>query len=330
MNKLPIWLAVSALLLIVGVILYALLGFNHAVEKPQQKNFDVRYGVVAELNEQEDDIQEVCDTAFKAVGISYDSYVTVQEVDGNPASATGDKVLRFVFSASVEDAKLDAAKTLVENALSAATFDGIMPFVSFHTLENKTFGDMAWRGAIALAVGAICALVYVGFRFGWASALTGLTLSLHDALVTAAIFAITRIPVFNFGPLLFASIAMVFSVILWLVRAIKLREINKAEETANLSAKEAVALSCKECKWWNVVLLVALSAVLVVFAVIATAGMRVYLFPALFAVAVVAYSAFLLGPAINVPVKAFFDKFNRSKKPRYFGKKKAEKTEENN
>ena len=51
-NKLlPIWAAISAVLIIGGIVLMALLGFNTALDQPEHKTFDVYYNVVVDLNE---------------------------------------------------------------------------------------------------------------------------------------------------------------------------------------------------------------------------------------------------------------------------------------
>ena len=56
MNKrcklLPVWLAVSAVILIAGIVLFALLGFNTSLDRPAYKTVDVSYNVVVELSEE--------------------------------------------------------------------------------------------------------------------------------------------------------------------------------------------------------------------------------------------------------------------------------------
>ena len=45
-NKLlPIWAAISAVLIIAGIVLMALLGFNTALDQPEHKTFDVYYNL---------------------------------------------------------------------------------------------------------------------------------------------------------------------------------------------------------------------------------------------------------------------------------------------
>ena len=46
----PIFVAVSAVVILAGVILYALFGFNVSAEKPEYKTFEVQYNVVVGLS----------------------------------------------------------------------------------------------------------------------------------------------------------------------------------------------------------------------------------------------------------------------------------------
>lgn len=57
----PLFTAVSAVIILAGIILYALLGFNTATEKPEYKTFEVQYSVNAVLKEKEEEIQKVCE-----------------------------------------------------------------------------------------------------------------------------------------------------------------------------------------------------------------------------------------------------------------------------
>ncbi len=42
LKLLPVYCAISAVIIIAGIILYALLGFNYGLEKPAYKTFEVR------------------------------------------------------------------------------------------------------------------------------------------------------------------------------------------------------------------------------------------------------------------------------------------------
>ena len=60
MNKrsklLYVWVAVSAAILIAGIVLFALFGFNTSLDRPAGKTVDVSYNVVVELSEENKNI----------------------------------------------------------------------------------------------------------------------------------------------------------------------------------------------------------------------------------------------------------------------------------
>ena len=318
----PLFVAVSAVVILAGIILYALLGFNVSAEKPQYKTFEVQYNVVVEINKKEEDVKKACRDAFTANGLTYDSENVFEEVEGSS------KRLVYELKASASDEALAKAKTAVEEN---PVFNGlsIEKTVTVNTVKGETFREAAWRAAVAIAVGAVVVLVYMGFRFGWASALSGLVGMVNSTFFTLGIFAITRIPVFALAPLLYAAIAAISFVLLWLLHCMKMRDNFKDPEFARLDAHEAVASSLKTSDKFVYFTAGALGIAVVLVGAIATAGVRLLALPAIVAVAVGLYSASLLAPSVHVYCKRAIDKIKKNKTPKYSGKKKAkEQTEE--
>lgn len=327
---LPIWIAISAVLLIAGIVLVAVLGFNHSVERPQSKSFEVEYDVVVEVTENAaDTLKDICDDALAKNGIDVLDFQSTKTVNLNNATQTGGGKLVYSVSGAVSAAKLESAKAAVEGSLDKLP-EAAQLYVSYHTATDQTFYEAAWRGAIAIAVGAIVALIYVGVRFGIGAALTGLTVCAHDVLVTLAIFAITRIPVYYFAPMLIGAVAAVSSLAAWLVQCMKMRTNFKDPAYAALSAEDAVEASSNTARKTILLLAACLGAVLVVLGIAlavsgAAIGAILLPFTLLVPVAVSLYSSLLFGPALHVHVKARFDKLNFKRKKRYVGKEKTER-----
>ena len=196
LNLLPVWAAISAVIIIAGIVLMALLGFNDSLDRPESKNFDVYYNVVVDLSEERKaTLEGYCEDAFAAQGIAYEEKTTLSgqtdPVSQNQSSFTGtgnDFVLRYTFSADVSDEALAAAKAAVEaniggNQEFSPDYNGAETSVSYYTLELQAMNESVWRGAIAVAVGAIVALIYVAIRFGMGCALTGLVACVNDAFL---------------------------------------------------------------------------------------------------------------------------------------------------
>ena len=332
----PLFVAVSAVVIIAGIILYALLGFNASAEKPSYKIFTVHYNVVAELNNKEEEIQDLCESVFEENGLTFKSKSVRSEVAGSTTLETGNKSLIYEFSASASDQALAAAEEAIEK-LVLTNDEGekldIEQHAEFHFVKGETFYEAGWRAAVAIAVGAFVVLVYIGVRFGVASALSGLVGVVNSSFFTLGIFAIARIPVFAVGPLLYAAIAAISFIILWLLHCIKMRDNFKDPEFGKYQADEAVALSLTASDkfvYWTaggIALLIALLG-----AITASSSIALLVLPALLAVCSSLYSAALLSPSFHVYCKRAFDKFKKSKVRVYSGKKKAKevKTEEEN
>lgn len=315
---LPVWLAVSAVVIIAGVILMALLGFNTAADRAEQSRFEVRYGVtIVADTAKEEKLKAICEEAFTENGISYCDFQKADGMDRDEDTS----VLIYTFTGEVSEEVQAAVKSAFDQKRNED--EGLKYILriygDWHTENLTSDYDGAWRGAIA--VGVVVALVYAAFRFGIGCALTGLVLSLHDALFVLSVLAIARIPVYGSSILLYAALAALLSLILWLVQCMKLRDAVKNAQNP-LSAEDAVTEGYLGA--WKLILISAavFAGVLLLFGLVATAGVRVIVLPMLLCVAASLYSSLLLGPSLHVHVKRVFDKASRKGKKKYVGKQK--------
>ncbi len=328
MNKLlALWVAISAVVIVAGIVLFALMGFNNQADSPTYKTITVNYGVRVEISDREEELQTLCENVFQEEGLSYTEKKVEAELDGTYLSETGNLLLTYTFQSGVSADTLEETVVSIE-AKIAADFANMGIRVSAHTLENQPFSEYAWRAAVAIAVGVVVALIYVGIRFGVGAALTGLTVCVHDVLFTLALFAITRIPVYASAPALIGGVAAFISLVLWLIQCMKLRENGKEEAFKALPAEEAVPASLQTA--WKTVVSVAgaFAAVILILGAVSASGVMLTVLPMLLAAAVPVYSSLLLAPALHVHVKAAFDRIKAKRKPRYVGKKKGEKVKE--
>ena len=255
LQLLPLWAAISAVIIIAGIVLMALLGFNTALDKPSAKTFDVYYNVVVDLSEGgEDKLKDLCEDAFAKAGISYEQAEVLEgqtapvSLNQSGFSSTGtDFLLRYTFAGDVSDEKLASAKAAAEAAIDGDEMflSPAETYVSFDTVTLQPMNEAMWRGAVGVAVAAVVALIYVAIRFGLGCALTGLVACVNDAFLTLAVLAVARIPVYAFAPMLYAAIAAVVSAVLWLIRCMKLRDAAKEPSAGALSAEESVAQVCR-------------------------------------------------------------------------------------
>ena len=101
----PLFVAVSAVIILAGIILYSLLGFNTAPENLRYKTFEVKYDVVAVINDKEEEIQTICEDVFTEKELSFKSK-EVRDTVSDSGLEKSEKHLIYVFSASTDDAAL--------------------------------------------------------------------------------------------------------------------------------------------------------------------------------------------------------------------------------
>ena len=145
----------------------------------------------------------------------------------------------------------------------------------------------------------------------------------NSVFFTLGFFAITRIPVFALAPLLYAAVAAISFMLLWLLHCMKMRDNFKNPEFARFDAGEAVAASLKTSDKFVCFTAGALGIAVALVGLVAAASVRLLVLPAIVAVAVSLYSASLLAPSVHVYCKRAFDKIKRNKSPKYSGKKKS-------
>ncbi len=328
LKLLPVWAAVSAALIIAGIVIFALFGFNYSAENPRTKSIAVDYNFAVTQAEREDELIAACEEVLNEQKLSYVKHAPVDKLEN--FTETGGKELKFTFADSVSREALDGACAALQAKLNEFKGnDQIMTVnVAVHEIQPETFGDAAWRGAIAVGVGAVVALVYLAVRFGIGSALTGLVACVNDVFVTLALLAVTRLPLYAASPLLFAAIAAFCSLLLWMVQCAKMRENFKDPVYSSLSSFEAVEESYKTSLKAVLITGGCIALAFLVVGAVASAGLRLMVLPALIPVAIALYSSLLLAPALHVYVKGAFDKAKAKRTRKYTGKKKADKIAE--
>jgi preprotein translocase subunit SecF len=309
-----LWSVISAVIIIAGIVLYILMGFNFAADKPTSYKFEVTYDTVVTVGENaEEDLAKACEDAFAANGISYSEKQTYD--------ITGGGILEYTFAGTVDSAKLKTVEGKLETEfLKQGVYADADVSVSVHSLEQVVFTEAQWRGAIALAVGAIVALAYIAIRFGLPTAISGLIGAVHSAFLTLAVLVVARVPIYGYAPILFAAIATLLAVLLWTVIGAKMRENFKSPEFNGVSAEEGVSASVSMASKGVLAIAVVIAVAFALLGGLATSGVMAFFLPALIPVLVVTYSSLVFTPAVHAQIKASFDRA-AAKRKRYDYKK---------
>lgn len=318
---------VSCILIVAGVLMYAFLGFNDSLDLPAEYTVEVKYDVVVEINEQEDALQKTCEDAFAKNGVSYARKEVAPCVSVSSLAETFDWTLVYTFSDGASFEALEKAVSEVKAA--TASFGTAKIDVSAHRNVQTSEKEWAWRGAVAVAVGAIVALAYLCIRYGVGCGAAGAVAFAVDALLTAALFAVFRIPVYAFAPLLYAAAAGLVSLLYWTFFCMRLKADGKKAENGDLDCTELVEKTRGEMKTPLVYAACALAVVVAVVAVLGAVNAFGTLFvtlPFLLSVFLPLASSLVTAPFVCAKIRKAFADRKAKKKVGYVGKKKAEPT----
>ncbi|MHA6262236.1 protein translocase subunit SecF [Arenibacterium sp. CAU 1754] len=179
-SKWKMWLGISFLLMILGVIGFALHGLNYGIDfrggttirtqSATPVDVSAYRGAIDPLGLGDVTITEVFDPTFEA--------------DQNVA------MIRIQAQDDQEAVTADMIET-VEAALTGAAPD--IQFVSVESVGPKVSGELIQTAiiAVALAIGAV--LIYIWLRFEWQFALGAVAALVHDVVLTIGIFAVLEI-----------------------------------------------------------------------------------------------------------------------------------------
>lgn len=329
-GKWKIWTAIAAVLIVAGIVIASVFGFNLAPTANSVKTLTVRLESYASSASVEK-IESITDSKLREKGLEEKYSVDVELSSG--------KVHEYVytFKEKIETKVLNEVKESVKTAFDAEKKNAESPlynaFVYVTVNEEVVASNLAkgflWRGILAGAVFAVAAFVYSAIRHklhGGALTLGGIVVS--TALATALV-ALCRIPV-TASVAYALAFTMLLSAALSLLVVTSLKEGEKADENKDKTREEAALASLPVNLLCLFVCVVAVALALVgAIAVTPVAWLAV---AALVGLVAAVFTCVILLPAVYLPVKKAVDK-KAEARARYDYKKgakkadKAEKTE---
>lgn len=322
-GKFKLWAILGALVIVAGILVGAVFGFNADPTLSDVKTVNVIFESY-DNDERTDAVRNICESELGKAGLK-DTYTFKGEVSG-----LGNEFV-YVFSEATDSAKLETAKAAIQSSLSAAADEdghilkGAFFYVSLHEekVETVLASGYLWRGILAAAVILVIEFVYISVRYKLNMGTTAAATSLLSVLLTLAIIALTRIPV-TASVIYVAAFAMLYSALLCMLIFNRMRENFKTDEYKGMPADQAIASSVPA----KVVLSFAcVSAVaLVLVGVIAVASVRWFALAALAALVSGTYASLLFMPAMYLPLKKISDK-KAAERARYDYKKGGSKKE---
>ncbi len=291
-KKLPLFSALSLAVMVVALVMFFLFGFNVASQEADRKVISITYDSYITIDEDlEEEVEDTCKAVIKSEGCSY-LYVRSSTISGGG-------IIEFAFDTSYDTSLLESVKDAMleklstEGELANSTYEGVV-----QSLTSRSFSSYIGRAAIAGAVCAVFAFLYVLIRFGLAQSVVTLLNALHDSLLVVALALIFRIPVTTTFVAVVAF-ALVYSLINSMLSFVEVRRIANKEDVKLMAIEDSVALSLKAGKKASLKLAAVTAAALAVLGAVSafTAfGITLMVVPAVIAVCVSLYSSFVFLP----------------------------------
>ena len=316
-NKITLLSVILAIVVAVSIVITAIFGVNFAAKVNDNQTLTVtvnRYFYDNQL----DKLESACDEEFAKQGLSV-QYAYKGEMSGDECEIV------YVFD---KGANLTDAKAALKTAFAAKTADGgewdgafIEVATGKEVVETKIPVAYVVRAAIAVAMFAVLAFIYVALRYRLYMGLTTATSALLAAIVSAAVILLARIPVTTamlYAVVVSSMLAAVFVMLTMNKLRANMDETDAEEKIiSSIATKEIAAITA------------ALGVALVLVGAIATWTVRWFAVCALIALLVAALIGLCFAPAMYLPLQKAADKkaANRTKSG-YVGAVSEEKTAE--
>lgn len=298
---------ISLCIILIAAVIVSVFNFNLGTDFTGGKIIDVKIGSELDKTENYREIQSQIETIFNSEGFKIKSI----QVESTSEDAT--VVIKFVYSNKVnstnEQAKLETLTTKLSSELTLNEVS-LTPEVS----EIKSFSavlrtkDVIWT--ISMILGSLALItIYLAVRFKLASALTILTISIHDLLLMLSIVCLTRVEI-NAGFIVSVVVTLILSLISSIVMFDRLKENKTRELYKDLSSESLANLTITETFKRISVLMLLVLTIAVLMLIVGTNPIRILSLPLVIAVVTTYYSSILL----KLPLWSKIVKYSKNKK----------------
>ncbi|MBQ9104192.1 MAG: hypothetical protein IJY57_03800 [Clostridia bacterium] len=242
-SKFKLFVVIALALLVVGMTLLGIFGFNQTVDYAD--GYEITVKVESNLGDAESVMKNVSDSYFDEKGIKTVSYAFQELEEGETLIFKLKDGSVFEDTLKLEDIKAEL-KTKIETAFAekGGALSGLQVTVDAFTSHNHANENV--KGVvIASAIAIVACLIYLFFMEKLSGALTMLITSIGSALLSIAVIALARIPA---SP--FVACTVMLSAILAGILSIgivnRCRELTKSVVYEKSSYGEIGAVALKE------------------------------------------------------------------------------------
>ena len=272
----------------------------------------------------EEQVSEICESAFDENGVSY--YASVS------ASNAGGSEVEYRFASSVDEAALKAAAESINSQVGLNSDLLGSAYYSEFTAEFGGANDMMYAG-IALAAAVVFQFLYFVIRYKFTMAISAFIADLHNLALFYALVAITRVQV-SLSVVAMSVFVVLLTMVCCGILFDKMRKNFRQDVYKAMSSFEQVDAASRESfklvTLINVVLAVAF-LVMLIFGLFAGSGIYGIFMPCaggIIAAAVCEYGTMFFTPSVYSRLKKRADDYAAKKASRYSGAKKSVKPAE--
>lgn len=306
-SKLKVCGIVSASLILIGILIFCIFGFNLGIDFTGGTVLNVKVGSVLEEGNNYQIVQTQANNIVEKNGFKV-GYIQ-QEGIGDEASL----VIRFQDKAGLTEdqmqAEIEVLKTKLETGLSLNNETLNVTVSNGSRIAASSTQSLLVNSILAILIAVILILIYIAIRFELLSGLTAILMLVHDVLIMCTFVAIFRIQI-NAGFIAALITIIGYSINNVIVVFDRIRENKKKEAFANSTSTELANSSIKEV--FGRTMLTALTTIIAILAltILGVASIREFLLPILFGLLSGVYSSTMLAG----PVWAFISDRTVSKK----------------
>lgn len=282
-----LWTIIASAIIVVGIVIAAIFGFNTTADMKSAKVVSVDYFSV--YVESSDKITDACESAFSEKGVTPIKKVV--------ASDMTDSEVIYYFDVNTD---LTAAVAAVKEAVADATNSDLVKVNVFTEEVAKGSGvaeGYVWRAAVAAAVFAVLAFVYVSLRYKLSMGITMVAAMVAAGGLTVALVGGMRIPVtpsFAYA----ALFAVLLTTVLVLLTFNRLRDAAKdKDKQKDMTAEEKVLAAVDTQK--IAVFVIALTVAVALLAIFVSTA-RWFALTAFIGIVAATFAAWIFAPALFV------------------------------
>ncbi len=293
-GKLKICAIISCSLILIGILIVSIFGFNLGIDFTGGTVLNVKVGSALEQGNNYSIVSNQVSTIFKNQGFEI-GYIQQEGVGEESQLAIRFKDKVGLTEAQMQE-EIETLKTKISDEVVINDQKVVISVSNGSRIAAAASTTLLINSILAILVAVILILIYIAVRFELLSGLTAILMLVHDVLIMCSLVSIFRIQINA------SFIAALITIIGYSINNViivfdRIRENKKKEDYKSLTSAELANLSIKQVL--NRTLLTALTTIvsILVLTIIGVTSIREFLLPILFGLISGIYSSTMLaGP----------------------------------